>query len=184
MKLVESLPIAGAHVVAGTTHRDDRGMFGRLYEAGFFAALGCDERLLQVNLSRTPLRGCARGMHMQRSPRSGFKLVVCLRGTIWDVCLDARAGSPTEGRWEGRMLDSERQEFLLIPPGCAHGFQTLSDDVEILYLMGEDHDPASEIRIQLQDPELAISWPLPISMLSPADADAPRYQKTSSRTVP
>lgn len=184
MTVVESLSIEGAHLVGTCAHPDERGWFERLFDARFFEELGCAEPLRQVNLSRTNSRGCARGLHMQRQPRCGFKLVICLRGSIWDVCLDARPDSKTFGRWEGRTLDESRPEFLLLPPGCAHGFQSLTDDAEVLYLMSEDHDPASEVRIQMQDPDLSIAWPLPFAQVSPADASARGLSSTFSRTKP
>ena len=184
MRIFESLPIPGAHLVEGTSHPDERGSFGRIFESSFLAELGGSGSLRQANISRTTHRGCVRGLHMQRPPRSGFKLVACLRGRIWDVCLDARADSTKQGRWEGRELDGSRPVFMLIPPGCAHGFQALTDDVEMLYLMTEDHDPSAEIRIDCRDPDLAIAWPLPISRISPADAQAPRFSTLSGPTIP
>lgn len=184
MKVLESLSIPGAHLVEGTSHPDERGSFGRIFECGFLAELGCSEPLRQVNISRTAHRGCVRGLHMQRPPRSGFKLVACLRGRIWDVCLDARQDSAAKGRWEGRELDGTRPIFMLVPPGCAHGFQTLTDDVEMIYMMTEDHDPSAETRIDLRDPDLDISWPLPITRISPADAGAPGFESLFGRNAP
>ncbi len=184
MTVVEQIPIQGSFLLESRALADDRGSFQRLYDAPFLAGLGCTEPLRQANLSRTRRRGCARGMHRQQLPHCGFKLVTCLRGAIWDVCLDTRTDSPTFARWEGRTLEADRNAFILLPPGCAHGFQSLSDDTEVLYLMGEDHDPGAEVRIQMLDPELAIAWPLAIDQVSPADAGAPGLSTIFRRDPP
>jgi dTDP-4-dehydrorhamnose 3,5-epimerase len=169
-------PIDGVWEVESDAHRDRRGSLTRLFCADAFEAAGAlpaGQRFVQVNLALTTLRGTVRGMHVQRAPALEHKLVRCLRGRIWDVAVDLRRGSPTFSRWHGVELDGGRSHALLLPPGCAHGFQALTDDVQLLYHHGAAWSPEHEAGVRHDDPRLAIRWPLPVTVLSPRDAAFP-----------
>ena len=132
MKLVAT-PIAGLWEVETVPHRDERGSLTRVFCADAFAEAAPDLRFVQVNHSITRRRGTIRGMHFQRPPAAEWKLIRCLRGRVFDVAVDLREGSPTFARWHAVLLGEDNQRQVLIPPGCAHGFQALDDDVELLY---------------------------------------------------
>lgn len=163
-------PIPGVKVFHPEIHRDARGTFSRLGDSCAWEANGATAPASQINLSVTTTAGGTRGMHMQIPPASGWKLVTCLRGRIWDVALDLRRGSTTFRSCHGQFLSP--MESMLVPPGCAHGFQVQEGPAEILYVMSESYRPELEFRINPMDPSLAIPWPLPISSLSDADKAA------------
>jgi dTDP-4-dehydrorhamnose 3,5-epimerase len=112
-------------------------------------------------------------MHWQAAPAAEAKLVRCLRGAIHDVALDLRPGSATFGRWVAAELSADNGRMLFLPQGCAHGFQTLSDDTEVLYLISTPHEPALARGVRWNDPRFAIAWPLPVSVISERDANYP-----------
>jgi len=149
---------------------DDRGFLERLYctqDMGDFLTGKC---VVQVNRSLTKKLGAVRGMHFQRPPFAEAKIVSCLRGAVFDVAIDIRANSDTFLHWHGEILSAENHKTLLIPEGFAHGFQTLSEDCEMLYLHTAAYQPSAESGLNPRDPGLAIRWPLPISEMSDRDA--------------
>jgi dTDP-4-dehydrorhamnose 3,5-epimerase len=148
---------------------DARGSFTRLYCAEAFDALMPGLCFVQTNLSLTHRRGTLRGLHLQRAPAQEYKLVRCLRGRVFDVAADLRAGSPTYGRWFALELCEQQPSALLIPPGVAHGFQALSDDAMLLYQHSSAHAPALEDGVRHDDPLLAVPWPLPPQCVSARD---------------
>ena len=125
--------------------------------------------IMQINHSRTRQQGTVRGLHFQYSPHAETKLITCLRGAVFDVAVDIRMGSPTFLTWVGMELSAENNEMILIPEGCAHGFQTLSDGSELLYVHTAPYAPESEGGLHYADPRLAITWPLPLTDISPRD---------------
>jgi dTDP-4-dehydrorhamnose 3,5-epimerase len=127
----------------------------------------------QINHTGTRKKGTVRGMHFQYPPHAELKLVSCLRGHIWDVAVDLRAGSPTFLKWHAEELSAENGRAMLIPEGCAHGFQTLTNDVEMLYVHSAPYVTESEGGVRATDPLLAISWPMPIAEISERDANHP-----------
>jgi dTDP-4-dehydrorhamnose 3,5-epimerase len=165
----EPTPIAGVCLVHSVPQLDARGSFTRLYCAEAFDALMPGLCFVQTNLSLTQQRGTLRGLHLQRAPAQEYKLVRCLRGRVYDVAADLRAGSPSFGRWFGLELNEQQPSALLIPPGVAHGFQALSDDAMLLYQHSAAHHPALEDGVRFDDPLLAIRWPLPPQRLSARD---------------
>lgn len=168
--------LAGLWFVEMERHVDERGYFARAWCAREFAEHGLETRLAQASLSFNPRRGTLRGMHYQRPPHAEVKLVRCIRGAIWDVAVDLRARSPTRGRWQGFELSAENGRALYIPEGFAHGFQTLTPDTEVLYLISAFHAADAAVGVRYDDPAFAISWPLPISCVSPRDAAWPDYR--------
>lgn len=166
--------LEGVLVVEIEPIEDDRGSFSRVYCAREFAATGIALETRQCNLSTNRRRGTLRGLHYQRAPMEEAKLVHCLRGAIHDVVVDLREGSPTRLRHVAVVLDATSAlRMLFVPEGFAHGFQTLSDDTEVLYQMGAFYSPEHAVGLRHDDPALAIDWPLPVSALSARDAAWP-----------
>ena len=162
-------PIAGLWEVETAPRGDVRGSLTRVYCAEAFDEVMTGLRVVQVNHSVTARRGTVRGLHFQRVPALEAKLIRCLRGRVFDVAVDQRAGSPTFARWHALELSPDRPRQLLIPPGCAHGFQTLADDSELLYQHSAPYAPAHEGGVRHDDPRLAITWPEPVTELSERD---------------
>lgn len=127
-----------------------------------------------MNLSRTFAKGTIRGLHFQKEPYAEGKIVLCLRGEIFDVAVDLRKNSPTFLKWHADILSASRLEGFAIPKGFAHGFQSLTNDVEIMYLHSEPFHSEAESGIHVFDPSLGISWPVEVSLISPRDAALPR----------
>jgi dTDP-4-dehydrorhamnose 3,5-epimerase len=161
--VVKASQLAGLQVITRQPIVDARGWFERAYCADTFAELGIAKTISQINRSFTAQKGSIRGMHFQTAPFAETKFVSCLRGEVFDVAVDLRAGSPTFLQWHGEILSATNQRSLLIPEGFAHGFQTLSADCEMLYLHTQKFDPASSSGVNPLDPRLAIAWPLPIT---------------------
>jgi dTDP-4-dehydrorhamnose 3,5-epimerase len=162
-------PLPGLCVVETTVRRDHRGEFARLFCERELAAILGSRRIVQVNRSLTRAVGAVRGMHFQHAPHGEMKLVRCIRGRVWDVALDLRAGSPTLLRWSSHELSAANGAMLVIPEGFAHGFQVLEPDSELLYLHTAFYEPASEGGVAPDDAVAAITWPLPIADLSERD---------------
>jgi dTDP-4-dehydrorhamnose 3,5-epimerase len=166
-------PLKGLHIVQRKRLEDARGYFSRLFCAQELALAGFELPVAQANQTLTWQRGAVRGLHFQHPPHAEDKFVSCLRGEIFDVAVDLRRGSPTFLQWHGEILSAGNQRSLLIPQGFAHGFQTLSEGCELLYLHSRAYAPQAEGALHVSDPALAITWPLPIAELSPRDASHP-----------
>lgn len=171
----EPLALAGAFVIDLEPHADERGTFSRLWCREIFAQHGITIDIAQANLSTNHRAGTLRGLHLARSPAQEGKLVRCQRGCAWDVIVDLRRGSPTWLQHVAIELDARRHNAVWVPPGFAHGFQTLEDDTEIVYLMSEAYRPELATGVRFDDPAFGIVWPLPISAISPRDRDAPDF---------
>lgn len=167
------LPLAGACRIAPERRGDERGFFARLFCAREFEAQGLATAWVQCNASFSRAEGTLRGLHFQRPPMAEAKLVRCVRGAIFDVIVDLRAESETFGRWTSLELDDEAREMVYVPPGFAHGFQTLAPDTELLYFHSQFFSPDHEGGLRHDDPRLAIPWPRPVAGLSPRDAGFP-----------
>jgi dTDP-4-dehydrorhamnose 3,5-epimerase len=154
--------IPGVHLVESEAFADERGSFMRVWCGDALARDGLDARLSQASMSWNGKAGTLRGLHFQEAPHEEAKLVRCVRGALFDVALDLREGD-TFGRWVGVRLDAESGHALYIAPGCAHGFQTLVDDTEVLYFISAPYVPEASRGVRWDDPRFAIEWP-------PADA--------------
>ena len=175
---ISELPLLGLKLISRQTLADSRGSLSRIFCAETLEEAGWHQSIAQLNHTKTLTRGTVRGMHYQLPPHSELKLVSCIRGEIWDVVVDLRSNSPTFLKWHAEILSAENNGALLIPEGCAHGFQTQTDNVEVLYCHSEAYQPASEAGLNPQDPFLAINWPLEISELSPKDDGHPMISGT------
>ncbi len=170
---VTELPLAGLKLVTRQRQGDSRGFLSRLYCADELALAGWKKPILQVNHTSTVMRGTVRGMHFQRPPHAEMKLVSCLCGEVWDVAVDVRSDSPTFLRWHAEPLSADNGRALLIPEGFAHGFQALTDDVELLYCHSAAYSGGAEAALNPLDSRLTIAWPLLISELSDKDRSRP-----------
>lgn len=166
---ITDLPLAGLKLVQRQRLCDERGFLSRLFCAQELAAVGWLQPVAQINHTYTAHHGTVRGLHYQKPPAAETKLVSCLRGSIWDVVVDLRADSPTFLHWHAEYLSLENERALLIPQGFAHGFQTLSNEVDLLYCHSAPHTPQSEAGLDALDVRLAIAWPLPITQRSARD---------------
>ena len=153
--------------------RDARGFFARFFCAEEFAAIGFTQALTQINHSFSTQPGTLRGLHFQYPPQAETKIVSCLSGSLFDVAVDVRQGSPTFLQWFGVELSAAGQNGLIIPPGFAHGFQTLAPDTEVVYLVTAAYSAELEDGLHPQDPALDIAWPLPVGEMSARDTKRP-----------
>lgn len=181
MKAIPVPEIAGAYVFEPTPHTDERGFFCRTFDREVVASVGIDpDGFAQDSVSRSA-RGVLRGMHL-RSGRGEAKLVRCSYGRVFDVIVDLRPGSPTFRNQKHLELSGDTQVTLYVPAGCAHGFQALTDPADVSYRIDRPHDPAEDVAIAFDDPELAIPWPLPPALLSERDRQAPALAVALGRT--
>ena len=172
MKFVAT-PLAGAVVVELEPAHDARGFFARTFCRDEFRAAGLPGEFVQTSLSYNARRGTLRGMHFQAAPQEEPKLVRCGRGAIFDIVVDLRRDSPTHRRWFGIELSAENRRALYVPPGFAHGFQTLADDSEVLYAMAVAYVAELARGVRWNDPAFAIAWPLPNPIVSERDRGFP-----------
>jgi dTDP-4-dehydrorhamnose 3,5-epimerase len=169
--------LPGAWLIDIDPIADDRGHFARLFCHDEFAAHGIPAEFVQSSLSFNHRRGTLRGLHFQVAPAAEGKLVRCTRGAVFDVMLDLRADSPTYLQWQGFDLTALHAAAVFIPPGLAHGFQTLADDTEIFYQMTTRHSPDHATGVRWNDAAFGITWPIADPILSPRDANYPDYRR-------
>lgn len=168
-----STTIDGVVVVDIRPIRDDRGFFARGWCADEFAGHGLPSGWVQSNIGMSTRAGTLRGLHFQREPHGEAKLVRCVRGAVYDVAVDLRLESPTYRAWFGVQLDADERRMLYIPPGCAHGYQALSDVSEIHYHTSHRYVPEACGGARHDDPAFGIDWPLPVTSISEQDAAWP-----------
>ena len=156
----EEIPLRGAFVIDVEELRDARGFFARAWCAKEFKDHGLEPDLIQANISVNTKSGTIRGLHYQIEPYQECKLVRCTRGAIYDVLVDIRQDSPTRGRWFGVELTAQNHRMLYVPEGCAHGYQSLVADTEVLYHVSQVYSPECERGLRCNDPAIGIVWPL------------------------
>lgn len=162
-------PLTDLHTVQHTPSCDQRGRFTRLFCEQELSAIRPGLHFPQINYSETLGTGTVRGLHYQTPPASEAKLIRCLRGRVFDVAVDLRAGSPTFLHWHAAELSEDNALALFVPEGFAHGFQTLTDEVQLLYMHTAPWTPECEAGLRHDDPRLAIRWPLPVTAVSDRD---------------
>ena len=168
--------LAGVLLLVPHVHRDDRGFFTRTFDAATAAEAGLDPAaFVQDSQSRSRL-GALRGLHL-RAGGGEAKLVRCASGRVHDVVVDLRPGSPTFGEHESFVLDDVEHRVLHVPRGFAHGWQALSAPADVCYRIDAEHDPTEDVTIRYDDPDLGISWPLPVTALSERDRTAPSWAR-------
>ena len=168
------LSVQGAMLVEIEPITDARGLFARTFCEREFAACGLPDRFAQHSISFNRRRGTLRGLHFQREPHGEAKLVRCLRGAAFDVVVDLRAGTPGFGRWCSVEITDIARNAVFVPRGCAHGFQSLLDDTELLYLIDVPYVPDSASGIRWDDPQVGITWPIAEPTVSARDELLPR----------
>lgn len=168
--------IAGVDLIELEKHEDDRGFFARSFCTEELGENGHQFDIHQANLSFNHRAGTLRGMHYQCAPVGDPKIVRCISGSIFDVVIDLRQGSPTYCKWTGAELSAENRKSLVIPEGCAHGFVTLTDNSEVLYLMGAPFVAELASGVRWNDPAFAIDWPVVPTIINERDANCPDFE--------
>ncbi len=175
----ERLEIPEIVAIEAQRFEDNRGFFLETYQASAFAAHGIPLGFVQDNLSHS-VHGVMRGLHFQKRPRAQAKLVMVLRGEIFDVAVDIRQGSPTYGRWVGVTLSAYPVRMVYVPAGFAHGFCVLSQEADVLYKVTDEYAPELDRGILWNDPDLGIRWPIANPVLSDKDACLPPLREADS----
>lgn len=163
------LPIKGLQRLEPTIFSDERGEFRRIFCSDEITSSTYPFLIRQINRSFTKRKGCVRGMHFQRQPYAEKKIIFCLAGSVWDVAVDVRENSPTFLQWHAEVLSKDNGVGVFIPEGFAHGFQAMTDEVELLYFHSNKYSPAHEDGLNPLDPLLGIEWPLDIQLISSKD---------------
>ncbi len=166
-------PIAGAWIIEGKPIQDQRGAFSRLFCEQALQSMLDGKRIVQINHSITRGVGAIRGLHYQHTPYAEMKIVRCLKGRVFDVAIDLRQGSATFLKWISLELSPENGRAFIIPEGCAHGFQVLEEDSELLYLHTAFYRPEAEDGVRFNDPKIQVDWPLTPSDVSQRDFNHP-----------
>jgi dTDP-4-dehydrorhamnose 3,5-epimerase len=169
--------INGVFVLDVKRIEDERGFFGRIWCQKEFDEHGIDSRFMQINTALSHRKGTLRGMHYQEEPNAETKVIRCSRGSVFDVAIDIRPSSVTFKQWFGVELSAENQKMLVVPSGCAHGYQTLKDATELMYLTSAFYAPQSARGLRYDDRAFAIQWPLYVSVISSADATWPYFEQ-------
>lgn len=178
MKFEETI-LKGSYVIELDLFQDNRGWFMRTFSKDIFSKqIGFTKEWVQMNHSFTKAKGAIRGMHFQLHPFSEIKLVRCIAGEVFDVIIDLRKESATFLQWYGMKLSAENKKMIFIPEGFAHGFQTLSDNAELIYHHSEFYNPEAESGIRFDDPAIHIEWPLGITEISERDKNHPLIDST------
>jgi dTDP-4-dehydrorhamnose 3,5-epimerase len=165
--------LPGAFVIEIERREDERGYFARTFCAREFAAHGLETEFVNTNASYSAAKGTLRGMHFQHPPHAEVKLVRCTHGALYDVIIDLRPDSPTRGQWIGVELSQQNGRMLYVPEGFAHGFITLTDDVEASYQVSSFYTPGAEGGVRYDDPAFRIVWPVPVHVISEKDRSWP-----------
>ncbi|WP_280358528.1 dTDP-4-dehydrorhamnose 3,5-epimerase family protein [Nocardia otitidiscaviarum] len=183
---IEPTELADVLVLTPEPHRDDRGLFTRTFDAAEFddhlGVPGTAASFVQDSQSRS-LLGVVRGMH-GRSGRGEAKLVRCAHGAVHDVLVDIRPDSPTFGRQQAFLLDDNDFRHLYVPPGFLHGFQALTAVADVCYRIDRPHDPSEDLGVAYHDPDLAIAWPRPVTLVSGRDAAAGSWRNLLTHLPP
>lgn len=169
-------PLSGAFVIELEPAVDVRGFFARTWCAREFAAHGIEMQVSQCNVSVNRARHTLRGMHYQAGTHAEAKVVSCTRGAVYDVILDLRPASPTFKRHFALELNDDNRRMLYIPPGLAHGFETLVDHTELHYVMSTFYEPSAARGVRWNDPAFAIPWPAPPQLMSDRDRGYPDFE--------
>ena len=168
-----STKLDGLYVIERNLIEDNRGFFSRFFCAEDYKELGFSQSIKQMNYSFTKQKGSIRGMHFQNSPYTEKKIVTCVKGTIFDVAVDMRKESPTYLHWHGEVLSADKDSSFYIPDGFAHGFQTLTDNCQLLYIHSEFYKPNAEEVLNAFDVKINIDWPRDGTVMSDRDRNSP-----------
>lgn len=178
--IFKPLELEGAYLIDIEKKEDERGFFGRYYCEEEFRLKGLNTKWVQINNSLSKEKGTLRGLHYQRPPHSEVKMIRCIKGAIWDVIVDIRKSSPTYGQWFGHELTEVNRSMMYVPMGFAHGFISLTDDSEIIYLVSSYYDPESEGTLKWDDKLHKIEWPFEPKIISEKDRNAKDWKLDNS----
>ncbi len=182
MNIIET-KLRGVYILEPKVFDDNRGWFMESYSKKVLEAIGLDINFIQDNHSYSAFKGTLRGLHFQNNPMAQTKLIRCTKGKILDVAVDLRKGSPTYKKWIAIELSAENKKQLLIPKGFAHGFVTLTDDVEIQYKVDEYYSKEHDRSIRFDDPEIGVDWGIDNPILSEKDKNAPLLRDSDCNFV-
>ena len=174
----KQLPLEGAYLIDPDPFKDNRGLFARVFCRQELKEIGHTKGIAQINHSVTVQKGAIRGMHFQHPPKAEIKIVKCLRGSVFDVIIDFRRNSSTFLKWHGEVLSDKNLKMIYIPEGFAHGFQTLEENCELLYLHTEFYSSKHEGVVRFDEPMVGIEWPLPVTEVSRRDQTHPYLDKS------
>ena len=170
---IKQTPLQDAFVIEPEPFTDDRGLFTRVFCKQELQSILHDKNIVQINHSLTRPKGAIRGMHFQYPPKAEIKMVKCICGSVFDVIIDLRKGSPSFLKWHGETLSAKNMKMMYVPEGFAHGFQTLKPNSELLYLHTEFYNPEQEGSVFYDDPKIGIKWPLKVTEISDKDKRYP-----------
>lgn len=170
MKFIES-KLQNVYIVEPEPFIDNRGMFARVFGKNEFKEIGHSKEIVNINYSKTKKKGSIRGMHFQYPPKAEIKIIKCIKGTINDVAIDIRKGSPTFLQYHSETLSANNMKMIYIPEGFAHGFQALDDNIEMIYYTTEVYCAEKEGGIRYNDPMIGIEWPLEVTDISKKDKE-------------
>lgn len=176
MKIIQT-NLNGVYVIELEPREDSRGYFTRVFAKEELKKAGIDFSIVHINRSLSKEKGVIRGMHYQKFPWQEDKIIQCLSGKIFDVVLDLRKNSKTFGQWVGKVIDPGNKKMMLIPKGCAHGFQTLEKNTTVEYFVTQYYAPDFEKGIRYNDPFFKIKWPIKNAIVSEKDANWPLYKR-------
>jgi len=174
--IFQELNLKGGYLINLDKFEDFRGFNSRLFCDEEFAKQGLNQHWKQINNTYNLQKGTLRGLHFQREPFSEIKLVRCIKGSIWDVMVDIRKDSNTFGKYEARELNTKNRSMMYVPKGFAHGFLSLSDETEVIYMVSEAYNKPYEAGIIWNDPDLGINWPMKPNIMSEKDSKAQRLK--------
>ncbi len=166
---IKTTSLIGAELIEVNEHKDGRGLFARYFCDKELEGLLDGKKIVNINYSKSKKKGTLRGLHFQLEPGCEKKFVRCISGGIYDVIVDLRPDSKTFLKWYGVELTSSNRCMLYVPEGFAHGYQTLSDDSEVMYFVTEYYMPENEAGLRFDDANIGINWPLDISEISEKD---------------
>ena len=166
---INKLPIKGAFHIENSNITDSRGSFMRVFCQKELSLILGKRKIEQVNISSTKLKGTIRGMHVQKKPKSEMKIIHCIKGKVFDVIIDLRTNSKTYLKWYSLILSKRKNNTLIIPEGCAHGFQALENGSSLIYFHTEFYSPKQELGFHYKDPVFDIDWPLAVNSISKKD---------------
>jgi dTDP-4-dehydrorhamnose 3,5-epimerase len=172
---MEELEISGAYRIWSARMSDSRGAFVKYFDAAEFGKAGLCSAFSQIAAAENRIKGTLRGLHYQAAPSEETKVIRCAQGRIFDVLVDLRPRSPALGRWQAITLGDDPDELIYVPPGVAHGYQTLSDDCRVEYLISAAYDPGLQRGVHWRSRRLAVEWPLAVSVVSDRDEAFPEF---------
>ncbi|MFX1311067.1 MAG: dTDP-4-dehydrorhamnose 3,5-epimerase [Promethearchaeota archaeon] len=161
--------IKDVYVIVPKPFKDHRGMFSRAFCKNEFKEIGHNKEIVNINHSATKIKGSIRGMHFQYPPKAEIKIIKCIKGSIFDIAIDLRKDSPTFLNYHSEILSADNMKMLYVPEGFAHGFQSLEDDIEMIYYTTEFYNPEYEGGVKYNDPKIKVEWLLEITDLSEKD---------------